>query len=72
MDPDRRFSRSGADRRAATLARMAIDPHGSDLKQFMADDPGGPVVMLNLLRFADGGRESYDTYARHLAMGLGR
>ncbi len=45
---------------------MAIDPRGADLKRYLADDPGGPVVMLNLLRFAPGGRQSYATYARHL------
>ncbi len=45
---------------------MAIDPRGADLKRYLADDLGGPVVMLNLLRFAPGGRESYDAYARHL------
>lgn len=45
---------------------MAIDPHGTDLKRFLEEDPGGPVVMLNLLRFADGGRELYDQYARAL------
>ncbi len=43
---------------------MAINPRGADLKQFLAEDPGGPVVMLNLLRFADGGRDSYATYSR--------
>lgn len=46
---------------------MAVDPRGADLKQFLAEDPGGPVVMLNLLRFADGGRESYARYAEALA-----
>ena len=39
---------------------MAVDPRGADLKRYLAEDPGGPVVMLNLLRFApDGGRERY-------------
>ena len=33
---------------------MAIDPRGADLKRFMAEDTGGPFVMLNLLRFAEG------------------
>ena len=37
---------------------MAIDPRGADLKRYLQEDPGGPVVMLNLLRFAEGGRES--------------
>ncbi|MBV9487763.1 MAG: DUF1330 domain-containing protein [Frankiaceae bacterium] len=41
---------------------MAIDPTGADLKQYLADDPGGPVVMLNLLRFKDGGEASYREY----------
>ncbi|HEX2314579.1 MAG TPA: DUF1330 domain-containing protein [Thermomonospora sp.] len=45
---------------------MAIDPRGADLKRLLAEDPGGPVVMLNLLRFAPGGRPSYEEYARHL------
>lgn len=32
-------------------------------EQFMANDDGGPVVMLNLLRFhPDGGRERYHEY----------
>jgi uncharacterized protein (DUF1330 family) len=43
---------------------MAIDPTGADLKQYLADDPGGPVVMLNLLRYKDGGEESYREYGR--------
>jgi uncharacterized protein (DUF1330 family) len=43
-----------------------IDPTGADLKRFLAEDPGGPVVMLNLLRFRpDGGRELYDSYLAH-------
>src|SRR3954469_3961737 len=42
---------------------MAVDPKGADLKRYLAEDPGGPVVMLNLLRFRpDGGRESYQRY----------
>lgn len=49
------------------LTIMAIDPTGADLKKFLEDDPGGPVVMLNLLRFADGGRASYQEYMRRFA-----
>lgn len=45
---------------------MAVDPRGEDLKRLLAEDPGGPVVMLNLLRFADGGRESYAQYSAAL------
>ena len=43
---------------------MAIDPKGRDLAEFLAADPDEPVVMLNLLRFAEGGRELYAQYAR--------
>ena len=43
---------------------MAIDPRGSDLKRFLAEDSGDPVIMLNLLRFVDGGRETYQHYAK--------
>jgi uncharacterized protein (DUF1330 family) len=43
-----------------------IDPTGADLKRFLAEDPGGPVVMLNLLRYQpDGGRERYGEYVAH-------
>jgi uncharacterized protein (DUF1330 family) len=45
---------------------MAVDPRGADLKRYLAEDPGGPVVMLNLLRFRDRGRDSYDRYAAEL------
>jgi uncharacterized protein (DUF1330 family) len=47
---------------------MAVDPSGADLKKFLTEDPGGQVVMLNLLRFAERGRESYAQYAEALAM----
>jgi uncharacterized protein (DUF1330 family) len=37
------------------------------LDALLAEDPGGPVVMLNLLRFRPvGGRESYQRYAEAL------
>jgi uncharacterized protein (DUF1330 family) len=45
---------------------MAVDPTGQDLKHFLADDPGGPVVMLNLLRFKEDKRDSYEEYARRI------
>jgi uncharacterized protein (DUF1330 family) len=45
---------------------LSVDPTGHDLKHFLADDPGGPVVMLNLLRFKEGGRSSYEEYARRI------
>jgi len=41
------------------------------LEALVADDPGGPVVMLNLLRFRpDGGRESYQRYAEALGQSI--
>lgn len=49
---------------------MAVDPTGNDLKALLAEDPGGPVVMLNLLRFKpNGGRASYEQYSRALVEG---
>jgi uncharacterized protein (DUF1330 family) len=51
---------------------MAIDPRGADLKRLLQEDPGGPVVMLNLLRFVEGGRAAYDEYARRIQPFLAR
>jgi uncharacterized protein (DUF1330 family) len=46
---------------------MAIDPTGADLGRLLREGDGGPVVMLNLLRFApDGGRERYAQYSREV------
>jgi len=45
---------------------VAVDPRGTDLKRYLQEDPGGPVVMLNLLRYVEGGRESYEQYAEAL------
>jgi len=42
-----------------------------ELDALVVDDPGGPVVMLNLLRFRpDGGRESYQRYAEALGQSI--
>ena len=54
------------ERNAQHDGHMAVDPSGNDLKRLLEEDPGGPVVMLNLLRFAEGGVESYVEYSRHL------
>ncbi|MFD5387830.1 DUF1330 domain-containing protein [Streptomyces sp. NPDC127074] len=44
-----------------------IDMDERALDVFLAEGPGGPVVMLNLLRFRpDGGRESYQRYIEAL------
>src|SRR3954465_10092015 len=43
---------------------MAVEPQGAYLSADVGGAPGGPVVMLNLLRYKpDGGRESYAKYA---------
>lgn len=48
---------------------IEIEDH--DLDVLLEEDPGGPVVMLNLLRFRpDGGRESYQRYADALGAGI--
>ncbi|MET1039340.1 MAG: DUF1330 domain-containing protein [Aeromicrobium sp.] len=51
---------------------MPVDPTGADLKRFLADDPGGPVVMLNLLRFVESGRPGYEQYAQEIQPFLDR
>ncbi|MEU3255120.1 DUF1330 domain-containing protein [Streptomyces sp. NPDC006997] len=51
---------------------MAVDPTGAALAQLAAADPGEPVVMLNLLRFAPGGRALYAEYSRQAAEFLKR
>jgi len=46
---------------------IMINWTNAELERFLAEDPGGPMVMLNLLRFRpDGGRESYMTYVGQL------
>lgn len=48
-----------------------IEIEDRELDALLADDPGGPVVMLNLLRFRpDGGRESYGRYAEALGRSI--
>jgi len=42
---------------------MPVDPSPEDVKRYVEEDDGGPVVMLNMLKYkADGGRESYGEY----------
>jgi uncharacterized protein (DUF1330 family) len=43
---------------------MPIDPSPSDLRRFRDGDDGRPFVMVQLLRFAEGGRERYLEYSR--------
>lgn len=53
---------------------MAVDPTGADLKRLLAEEthPPGPCVMLNLLKFKEGGRADYDEYARRIVPFLER
>ena len=50
---------------------MAVNPTGSDMKAFLVDNPDEPVVMLNLLRFAEGGADRYDEYIAHFRTDCG-
>lgn len=45
---------------------MPVDPTGADLKRYLAEDPGGDVVMLNLLKYKEGGVDSYRQYAERI------
>jgi uncharacterized protein (DUF1330 family) len=45
--------------------RVAVNPTGANLKAFLTEDPDQPFVMLNLLRFADGGEQGYAAYLAH-------
>ena len=38
---------------------MAIEPSAEDLERFRAGDTGRPFVLVQLLRFTEGGREKY-------------
>ena len=51
---------------------MPVDPTGRDLKRYLQEDPGGPVVMLNLLRYREGGESSYREYAERIVPFLER
>ena len=44
---------------------MAIDPTRESFQRFMTGDLTGPIVMVNLLRFAD--RAGYEAYLRATA-----
>ncbi len=43
---------------------MTVDPTGESIRRLRDEDDGGPVVMLNLLRFSgEAGRASYARYS---------
>lgn len=44
---------------------MSVNPTADTFARFQDEDDGGPVVMLNLLRFA--GQEGREQYARYAA-----
>jgi uncharacterized protein (DUF1330 family) len=35
------------------------------MRAFLAEDPDQPIVMLNLLRFVEGGAQGYEAYLAH-------
>ncbi|MCP3099539.1 DUF1330 domain-containing protein [Myxococcus sp. K15C18031901] len=41
---------------------MAVDPQGADIQKFIQEDTGGPMVMMNLVRFKEGGRAAFAEY----------
>jgi uncharacterized protein (DUF1330 family) len=52
---------------------MDVEPTAADVARLLAEDDGGPVVMLNLLRYAGAeGRESYSRYAQAVVPELER
>src|SRR4029453_13118284 len=52
------------------VTMIELTDHALDV--LLAEDPGGPVVMLNLLRFRpDGGRESYREYVDQVGARVG-
>lgn len=51
---------------------MAVLPTPESIAAFAAEDDGGPVVMLNLLRVAGGDRALYDEYSQRVLPILAR
>jgi uncharacterized protein (DUF1330 family) len=43
---------------------VPVDPTRDDVQRYIAEDPGGPAVMLNLLKYKPGGEGSYRAYGR--------
>lgn len=51
---------------------MAVLPTRESIEAYGAEDDGNPVVMLNLLRYGEGGREHYEEYSRRILPILAR
>jgi uncharacterized protein (DUF1330 family) len=51
---------------------MPIEPDDRDLRGFRERDDGKPLVMVQLLRFAEGGRDRYLQYSREAQQILAR
>ncbi|MGE5408828.1 MAG: DUF1330 domain-containing protein [Syntrophothermus sp.] len=51
---------------------MPVLPTRRTLEAFDAEDDGGPVVMLNLVRYAGGDSSLYDEYSRRVMPFLAR
>lgn len=42
---------------------MPVEPSSADLQRFAEGDTGSPLVLVQLLRFAEGGRDRYLQYS---------
>src|SRR5690242_1437004 len=51
---------------------MSIEPTPAQVEQLLELDADQPVVMLNLLRFKEGGAEAYGRYSRGVIAHLDR
>ena len=52
---------------------MPVDPTIADIRRFKREDDGGPLVMLNLLRYKDAaGGDSYRSYIEQMQQYLAR
>jgi uncharacterized protein (DUF1330 family) len=51
---------------AVTIGPVTVPPPTADLATFLAQDDGLPVVVFNLLRYAEGRRGLYEEYAHRI------
>ena len=44
---------------------MAIDPDEKAINALLEIEDGKPIILMNLLRFTEGGEATYEEYVRH-------
>lgn len=44
---------------------MAIDPDENAINALLEIEDGKPIILMNLLRFTEGGEATYEEYVRH-------